>query len=87
MRRHQFVIEDRTYVLSEEEQAEDAKQAVLDAVRDGGGYVEFATAEATVTDVLITPSSNVRIEHTDVIEHDHPANPFDDRHIDLDAWR
>ena len=86
MRRHQFVIDDRTYVLSEEDLAEDTKQAVLEAVRDGGGYVEFATTEATVTDVLIIPHSNVRIEHTDVIESDRPADPFSDQHFDIDSW-
>lgn len=72
--RHQLVINGHAYPLVDDARVVDAKQAILDAIHDGGAFVEVPAGVITTAEVLVTPATSIVIEHIDIPD----AGPDDD---------
>ncbi|MGH1549677.1 hypothetical protein ACRAWB_11095 [Leifsonia poae] len=55
------VIGDRTYRMDGD--LDDLKARILQAVHAGGGWIEIVTMNGNRTEILVTTSSEARIEH------------------------
>jgi hypothetical protein len=78
-------VDGQSFFLSPEQDVEATKEAIVAAVRDGSGFVDFLTVGHGRVSVLITPSIPVRfqvIERTvEELEHlETEPPPLDEAH-------
>ncbi|HEX5728420.1 hypothetical protein [Microbacterium sp.] len=60
---HYVVIDGERYFVPGEHGIDALRQEILDAVQAGGAYVALARAGVGYTEVLVTATTPVRIEH------------------------
>ncbi len=85
---HYVVVDGERYFVPESTGIEAVSDELLQAVHSGGAYVSLGVSDAGYTDVLVTSSTPIRIEHVSSDDDDDPTceEPGTREEVDPGWW-